>query len=715
MRKKLQIGFVLNNESQNVSLTYKDQYTEVVFDDASFVNQRQKVKLNVYKKDAETNVGLPGAEFGLYAKEDITNYSGEVIVNAGDLIETAISDENGLLPFKSDLPLTKFEIKELKAPKGYASNDKVIGVDATYQGQDINVINLDYEFKNEITKVEVSKQDITNSEEIEGAHLTVFEKDNPEAVFDSWISGCDGKNEDGTIKSHLMKGLEVGKTYILREEISPYGFALAQDVEFTIKDTGKIQSVVMKDELVYGKLEFLKTGEIFNEVIEEETEFGKTKSPVWNESNIPGAEITIYAGEDIKIGNTTYYRKDEKVQTLKSDSEIVSSKELPVGLYFYIESSVPYGFLQNTDKHYFRVEDNKINELQIISSTLENERPKFNISMKKVLEEQEIFKNEEAYKDIIFGIFAREDILDYNKNVAIEKDSLISISGITKDGILENVPDLPDGLYYLKELSTNGQYVLNEEEYDFKVFYNGKDVAEYTIQIGEDGIIDNKLARGTIQVKKVDSFDESKILEGVKFNIATDKEMKNVIRTEITNEEGIATFDNLELGTFYIQEATQLEGYILNDTIYEVEVKQNGDLLVVKCENKPTEMFFSKVDETGTNELPGAKLQIIDKETGEIVEEWVSTEEQHIVRYLVEGKEYIMRETQAPNGYEIAEEITFVAGDGQKVTMKDTLAPVIQTGNETNYVLLSISFVVSLVGIVVILIMNKRKKNKINN
>lgn len=711
MRKKLQIGFVLNGETKNVSLTYKDQYTEVVFDDASFVNKRQEVKLNVYKKDAETNVGLPGAEFGLYAKEDITNYSGEVIVNAGDLIETAISDENGLLPFKSDLPLTKFEIKELKAPKGYASNDKVIDVDATYQGQDIDVVNLDYEFKNEITKVEVSKQDITNSEEIEGAHLTVFEKDNPEAVFDSWISGCDGKNENGTIKSHLMKGLEVGKTYILREEISPYGFALAQDIEFTIKDTGKVQSVVMKDELVYGKLEFLKTGEIFNEVIEEETEFCKTKSPIWNEANIPGAKITIYAAEDIKVGNTTYYRKNEKVQTLKSSDEIVSSRELPVGLYFYIESSVPYGFLQSTDKRYFRVEDNKINELQIISSTLENERPKFNINMKKVLEEQEIFKNEDAYKDIVFGIFAREDILDYSKNVAIEKDSLISISGISKDGTLENVPDLPDGLFYLKELSTNGQYVLNDEEYDFKVFYNGKDVAEYTIQIGEDGIIDNKLARGTIQVKKVDSFDESKILEGVKFNLATDKEMKNIIRTEITNEEGIATFDNLELGIFYIQEDTQLETYVLNGTIYEVEVKQNGDLLVVRCENKPTEMFFSKVDETGTNELPGAKLQIIDKETGEIIDEWISTAEQHIVRYLVEGRQYIMREIQAPKEFDIAEEIVFTAFNGSKVIMKDMRKPVVQTGNETNYILLISSIIISLLGITTGIIILKRKRN----
>ena len=67
-------------------------------------------------------------------------------------------------------------------------------------------------------------------------------------------------------------------------------------------------------------------------------------------------------------------------------------------------------------------------------------------------------------------------------------------------------------------------------------------------------------------------------------------------------------------------------------------------------------------------ELPGAEVEVIDKETGEIVDKWTSTKEKHIINYLVEGKEYIFRETTAPYGYEIAEEIVFVAGDGKTVT-----------------------------------------------
>lgn len=81
-------------------------------------------------------------------------------------------------------------------------------------------------------------------------------------------------------------------------------------------------------------------------------------------------------------------------------------------------------------------------------------------------------------------------------------------------------------------------------------------------------------------------------------------------------------------------------------------------------------MHFSKVDETGEKELPGAKLQITD-EDGNIIDQWTSTEKQHTITGLAEGQKYVMTEISAPYGYEIAEKIEYIAGDGQKVVMKD--------------------------------------------
>ena len=660
-------GFVLNGKSQEVELTYKDQNTSIVFDAASFTNERQKVELSVLKEDAETSTPLSGALFGLYAKTDILDAAGNVVVKADELIYRADSGDDGIAAFNVDLPLSEYYAKELKAPIGYASSDEIVEFDATYQGQDKAVIKLESAFRNDITQVEFSKVDASSNEELEGATQIVYPKDDRGEVFETWVSTKD---------PHIIKGLEVGRTYVWEETSAPYGFALAEKIEFTVRDTGKVQVAgVMKDELVYGQLKWNKSGEIFMTTDTGQTEFGTVHSPIWEKSNLLGAEITIYAAQDITIGNHTYYKADEKVQTLESDWDAVLSKKLPVGRYYYRETKVPHGYLADTKKHYFEVKDNQINEIQTITSTLKNERPTVDIDMTKVLEEQETFKNPDAYKDIVFGIFAREDIYNYKGDVAIPYDTLVYTSGITKDGhlTLADTFDLPNGVYYIRELSTNGQYVLNDNEYDFEIAYHGEDVSNYVVQIGEDGKINNELARGTIQVQKADSSDADKKLEGIKFNISADKDMSNIIKTAETDVKGIATFSDLELGTYFIQEDGQVDGYVLNDHVYKVEITADGDLLTITCENTPTEMEFSKVGETGSKELEGAKLQVIDKETGSIIDEWISGKEPHYIHYLVEGKEYVMKEISAPYGYEIAEEITFTAGDGQKVTMKDKM------------------------------------------
>ena len=659
-------GFVLNGESQVVTLTYADENTAVVFEDTSFVNERQKVDLSIVKQDADTKQALSGAIFGLYAKEDILSVDGKVLVHKDELIYYNTSTTNGLITFDADLPLSTYYAKEIKAPIGYTSSDEVVDFDATYQGQDVKVVELSSEFENKITTFEISKVDITNQEELAGASLTIYEKGNEGYVFDSWIS---------TDKPHVIKGLEPNKTYVLKEVSSPYGFAIAESIEFTVKDTGEVQKVKMEDDLVLGQLEWNKTGEIFNQVLTGQNEFGTTKEPVWNKSNILGAEITIFAAHDIKIGNTTYYKADEKVEVLESDLDAVTSKKLPVGRYYYVETKVPHGYVIDTEKHYFEIEDNQSTKLQVINSTLYNVKQKVEIDMTKVLEEQSTFIDKDAYKDVVFGIFAREDIYDYMGNVAIENGSMISSTGITKEGKLANIPDLPIGTYYIKELTTNKQYVLNDKEYDFEIAYQGKDVSKYTIMIGTDGVIENELARGSIKVVKSDA-DTGKKLKDVAFNISTNKDMKGILDSKKTNDKGIIEFTELELGTYYIQEAKQVNGYVYNDHIYEVTVSEDGIVLEVDVVNQPTEMEFSKTDITTGKELPGATIQVIEKDTGKVIDEWVSTEESHKIKYLVEGKEYIMKEITAPDGYVTAEEIEFVAGDGKKIEMKDDITKV---------------------------------------
>ena len=248
-------GFVLNGEAQTVTFTYKDQNTPVIEQEAVFRNERQKVEVSVVKKDAETQATVEGAVFGLYAKEDILAH-GEVIVKADTLIGKALSDENGKAVFVNDLPFGRYYIKEEAAPDGYVSSDKVIGVTAEYQGQEIPVVELSSEYENEPTKISVKKTDLTTGVELEGAKLTVLDKDGN--VVDSWTSV---KGEE-----YLIERLTVGETYTLREELAPYGYLKAEEITFTVEDTAQIQKVEMKDDVPTGTLIINKKGEFLEDV-----------------------------------------------------------------------------------------------------------------------------------------------------------------------------------------------------------------------------------------------------------------------------------------------------------------------------------------------------------------------------------------------------------------------------------------------------------------
>ena len=225
-------GFVLDDTPIEADLSYIDQNTKVVFAGMDVTNERQKVQITVTKTDSETKEALEGAVFGLFAKEDIVNKDGKVIVKADTQIERTVTGKDGKAAFTSDLPLGQYYVKEIEAPKGYVKSDKIFDVDASYQGDKVKVIEFDAAFENAPIKVEISKTDITGEKELPGAKLSVIDADGK--LVESWIS------EAG--KTHMIERLPVGK-YTLREESAPYGYKVASDVTFEVKETAEIQKV----------------------------------------------------------------------------------------------------------------------------------------------------------------------------------------------------------------------------------------------------------------------------------------------------------------------------------------------------------------------------------------------------------------------------------------------------------------------------------------
>ena len=249
METKTLEGFVLDDTPIEADLSYIDQDTRVVYAGMNISNERQKVQITVVKKEAGTKNVLEGAVFGLFAKEDIVNKDGKVVVKAGTEIERGVTGKDGKLTFVSDLPLGKYYVQELTAPKGYVKSDKVFDVDASYQGDDKEVIEFEAEFENKPIKVQISKTDITGDNELEGAVLSVIDADGN--LVEKWTSGKE---------PHMIEKLPAGK-YTLREETAPFGYVIAQDIEFEVKETDEIQKVAMKDEAAVGKIIISKKSE----------------------------------------------------------------------------------------------------------------------------------------------------------------------------------------------------------------------------------------------------------------------------------------------------------------------------------------------------------------------------------------------------------------------------------------------------------------------
>ena len=557
-------------------------------------NDLQKGKIRILKTDVDSTLPLTGAVFEIYAKTDIVTADGVLKHKAGQLVDTVTGGTNGIAETKP-LYLGQYTVKEKTAPTGYVQNTAEYSATLSFAGQ----------------TVQFATANVTVTNEKQMGVITILKTDNethkflPNAVFgiyaktdivtpDGTVQYTAGQlvdtvttNADGAAASQL---LYLG-TYTVRELFAPDGYVLGTGgYDVTLTYGGQTRKIVAGGQNVpnkrqMGQIVGTKLGEVFIGSDFRLTELGMMYAPIYEQQGLPGAVYEIFAKDDIVTPDgTVKYTAGQPVDTVTTDENgKFTSKELHLGTYVIREQTAPDGYVLDAAEHEVTLTYGGQNTALVLSSvSLQNERQKVQITLKKEMEPNTAYPNPEAYKDVQFGLFAAEDIAAVDGSIALEKGSLLEV--ITPDETLTGITtmDLPIGSYYLQEIATNEAYLPDETQYPLEFTYAGQDITTVEIVANEGKVIYNELKKGTLRITKKGA--DNQLLSGAEIEILTTDMQPVIVGT--TDDNGQFSCE-LPLGDYLYREIKAPDGYVLNDAVQPVTITEHGQFIELELFNDP--------------------------------------------------------------------------------------------------------------------------------
>ena len=635
-------GYLLNDTVYRVGADPKDYTVEYNnAPDMTVMEQVIKGKISIIKHtdDGETQIETPekGAEFQVYLKS-----SGSFVNADKDERDTVVCDEDGFASTK----LLPYGVYTVHQSKGWDGREKITDFDVF-----INTDGKTYKFlinnKNFESYLKVVKLDKETGKRIpyEGAAFEIYDSNNHRITMQYTYPQVTSIHTFYTNKEGYLitpEKLPYGD-YTLKEVQAPYGYVLDDTpIPFSITqensstDTGvTVVKIKARDVAQKGVINITKTGEIFSSVEENKGVY----TPKYSVGNLKGAVFEIYAAEDITtLDGTVRYDQGSLVDTITTDDDgVAKSKELYLGKYTVIEKTAPNGYVHNAAKYYAELTYAGQN-VSVTSTDLSvyNERQKVSASLKKVMAEDKTFNigNNGEITSVRFGIYANEDIKASNGEI-IPKDALITFANCDKNGSIVFDCDLPVGFkWYVKEIATDAHYILSDTKYEFDTEYQGQDIKVIDIKINNDKAIENNLIYGSVKGLKVDR-ETQEVIKGATFGLfksdTTELTEENAILTAVTDENGIFTFSNIPYGEYLIKELKPADGYLDNEDVFTVTIKNNEQVVELTAIN-------DKVPELKTTATVNGKKEVIAK--GEItIKDTVE------YKHLVPNTEYVIKGT----------------------------------------------------------------------
>ena len=635
-------GYLLNDTVYKVGADPKDYTVEYNnAPDMTVMEQVIKGKISIIKHtdNGDTKIETPekGAEFQVYLK------SAGSFVNADkDERDTIVCDEDGFASTK----LLPYGVYTVHQTKGWAGRELITDFDVF-----INTDGKTYKFlinnKNFESYLKVVKLDKETGKRIpyEGAAFEIYDSDNHRVTMQYTYPQVTSIHTFYTNKEGYLitpEKLPYGD-YTLKEVQAPYGYVLDDTpIPFVISqenastDTGvTVVKVKAKDMAQKGVINITKTGEIFSSVEENKGVY----TPKYSVGNLKGAVFEVYAAEDITtLDGTVRYEQGTLVDTITTDDDgVAKSKELYLGKYTVIEKTAPNGYVHNAAK--YDAELTYAGQNVSVTSTdisVYNDRQKVSVSLKKIMANDKTFGigNNGEITSVRFGIYADEDIKASNGDV-IPKDALITFANCDKNGSIVFDCDLPVGFkWYAKEIATDAHYILSDTKYEFDTEYQGQDIKVIDIKINNDKAIENNLIYGSVKGLKVDR-ETQEVIKGATFGLfksdTTELTEENAVLTAVTDESGIFAFNNVPFGEYLIKELKPADGYLDNEDVFTVTIKDNEQVVELTAIN-------DKVPELKTTATVNGKKEVIAK--GEI-----TIKDNVEYKHLVPNTEYVIKGT----------------------------------------------------------------------
>ena len=643
--------------------------------------------------DGETKIETPenGAEFEVYLKS-----SGSFEKADKDERDTIVCDENGFAQTK-DMPYGVYTVHQTKGWEGRELM-KDFDVFISQDGQTYRYLINNANFESYIKVVKVDAE-TGKTIPYAGAGFQIYDPAGNKVsmtftyptptTIDTFYTDADGQLV-------TPEKLDYGKGYSLVEVQAPYGYVLdSTPVSFDVKEENSTQEggitliKVDKPNMAQkGTISVEKTGEVFFGVnVSGEEDKDVIYQPVYKVKGLAGAVYEITADEDvITPDGTLRYHKGDVVDTVTTNEDgKAKSKELYLGKYTVVETKAPNGMVINKEKHSVELtyagQDVAVTET---ATSFVNERQKVKISLEKVLEQNETFgigKNDKI-KNISFGLYAKEDIVSSSGTV-IPADGLIEIITLDENGTATANTDLPFGSYYIKEIATDEHYILSDTQYPFTFEYAGQDTETVEIKVNDGKPIENKLIYGSVSGKKIDENGEA--LGGALIGIfkadETEYTKEHAIMTATSEKDGSFSFAKVPYGKWIVREIEAPEGFVLDDTSYEVNIGENEQVIEVEITDEYIygNIELTKVDaDYPDNKLTGAtfdvykdvngdgKLDDGDELIGNLEETATGIYEMKEILY---GK-YLVQETKAPEGFVLDKGVYSVFIEKDETTYK---------------------------------------------